>query len=77
MKKLTIAILALLALTGCGDKMKLNPNLIYSGQKWDVVRLNDSIAVCTPGLNANSKLTPVVINLNTSGCPCSEKGGEE
>lgn len=74
MKKLTTAILSLLALTltGCGDKMKPNPNLIHSGYRWDVVRLNDTIVVCTPGLNASSKLTPAVINLNAPDCPCRE-----
>lgn len=69
MKKSIISILSLLALTltGCvdiHDGMTPNPNLIHSGHKWDVVRLNDSIVVCTPGLNASSKLTPVVVNLN-------------
>lgn len=77
MKKPTLTLLALLALTltGCeGNSRKSNPNILYSGQKWDIVRLNDSIVVCTPGLNANSKSIPVVINLHDPDCPCREKG---
>lgn len=78
MKKPTLILLALLALTltGCENNSgKPNKNLLYSGQKWDIIRLNDSIVVCTPGLNANSKSTPVVINLHDPDCPCREKGG--
>lgn len=82
MKKLTLTLLALLAmtLTGCDDGhdgMKPNSNLIYRGHYWDIVRLNDSIVVCTPGLNGSSKSTPVVINLHDPDCPCREKGGED
>lgn len=84
MKKLTLTILALLALmlTGCGEgeaqrSLNQNPNLIYSGHYWDIVRLNDSIVVCTPGLNGSSKSTPVAINLHDPDCPCREKGGEQ
>ena len=79
MKKPTLTLLALLALTltGCGsDSREPNPNLLYSGHHWDVVRLNDSTVVCVPGLNASSKSTPVVINLHDPDCPCREKGGE-
>jgi uncharacterized lipoprotein NlpE involved in copper resistance len=80
MKKQTLTLLSLLALalTGCKnsyDSMEPNQNLIHSGHQWDVVKLNDSIAVCVPGLNASSKLTPVVINLHNPDCPCREKGG--
>ncbi len=84
MKKSTITLLALLALTltGCGSEesqrcSNQNPNLIYRGHYWDIVRLNDSIVVCTPGLNGSSKSTPVVINLHDPDCPCREKGGED
>lgn len=38
-----------------------NPHILYEGHQWDVIRLNDSMVVCVPGLNANSKCTPVVI----------------
>lgn len=41
-----------------------NSNVIFNGQKWDVVKLNDSIFVCLPGLNASSDLTPVIINIH-------------
>lgn len=82
--KLTVLILSLLALTltGCGSEepqrcSNQNPNLIYRGYYWDIVRLNDSIVVCTPGLNGSSKSTPVVINLHDPDCPCREKGGVE
>lgn len=74
MKKTTLTLLALLALTmaGCGgkDDIKPNPNLIYSGYRWDVVRLNDSIVVCAPGFNADSESTPIIINLHDPDCPC-------
>lgn len=83
MKKLILSIFALLALTlagcelaGCeSDIRKPNPNLLYRGHRWDVVRLNDTTVVCTPGLNADSKSTPVVINLHHSDGQCQEKGG--
>lgn len=83
MKKLPLTLLAMLAMTlaGCGNEepqrsSNQNPDLIYRGYYWDIVRLNDSIVVCTPGLNGSSKSTPVVINLNDPDCPCREKGGE-
>lgn len=82
MKKPTLTLLALLALTltGCGSEepqrcSNQTPNLIYEGHYWDIVRLNDSIVVCTPGFNGSSKSTPVVINLYDPDCPCREKGG--
>lgn len=87
MKKPTLTLLALLALlaltlTGCGNeepqrRSNQNPNLIYSGHHWDVVRLDDSTFVCTPGLNGSSKSSPEVINLHDPDCPCREKGGED
>lgn len=77
MKKLTTFLLALLALalTGCENGNR-QPNVLYCGSRWDVVRLNDSTVVLVPGLNAKSGLTPVVINLHDPDCPCREKGGE-
>lgn len=74
MKKPTLTLLALLAmtLTGCGsDNIQPNPNLLYSGHYWEIVRLNDSIVVCTPGLNGGSKSTPVVISLHDPDCDCA------
>lgn len=35
---------------------------IYSGHKWDVVKVNDSIVICVPGLNADDECVPKVIN---------------
>lgn len=61
-----LSALCAVALTGC-DKERIgsgNPNVIFSGQKWDMVKVNDSTVVCLPGLNADSELTPVVINLH-------------
>lgn len=80
-RKIKITLLALLALTltGCGSEesqrcSNQTPNLIYRGYYWDIVKLNDSIVVCTPGLNGSSKSIPVVINLHDPDCPCREKG---
>lgn len=82
--KPTILFLALcaVALTGCGDSHKervtpKNGHVLFRGHKWDVVNVNDSTVVCLPGLNADSELSPTVINLNDPDCPCREKGGEE
>ena len=72
-KKLLLTLLVLLALTLTGCKREKEPNLLYCGNRWDIIRLNDSIVVCVPGF---SKSTPVVINLHDPDCPCREKGGE-
>ena len=84
MKKPILTLLALLALTltGCESEesqrcSNQNPNLIYRGHRWDVIRLNDNIVICTPGLNGSSKSTPVVINLHDPDCSCREKGGKD
>ena len=77
MKKPTLTILALLALTltGCENENRQS-NVLHRGYRWDAVRLNDSTVVLAPGLNAKSGLTPVVVNLHDPDCPCREKGGE-
>lgn len=64
-----LLVLCTVALTGCGDSDKEsakveNNNVLYRGHRWDVVKVNDSIVVCLPGLDANSELVPVVINLH-------------
>lgn len=38
---------------------------IYSGRKWDIVKVNDSIFICVPGLNADAECVPKVINTKT------------
>lgn len=78
MKHLTTilaAVLCAVCLSGCNKERigRGNPNVLYSGQKWDVVKVNDSIVVCLPGLNADSELSPVVVNLHDPDCPCHNK----
>lgn len=63
-KKLIPLLLFAFSLSICScskQERRNNPHILYEGHRWDVIRLNDSIVVCVPGLNANSKCTPVVI----------------
>jgi hypothetical protein len=49
------------ALTSC---LEPNANIVYSGERWDIVRLNDSTFIAVPGLSGSSKMAPVVIETN-------------
>ena len=41
-------------------------SVVYSGHKWDVVRVNDSVLLVVPGLNSSKDAAPVVVKLNGS-----------
>ena len=37
--------------------------VIYKGQHWDVVKINDTMFMAIPGLNASKNLTPIMFNI--------------
>jgi len=56
---LFLAVIAVMA--SCGEP---GGNVVYSGHKWDIVKLNDSTFLAVPGLNAKSDLKPVLLGLD-------------
>ena len=59
MKKIIMLISIVLFLSCQKDK-----TIVYSGQQWGVIQINDSIYILTPELNAGKNLNPIVININ-------------
>lgn len=59
----SIWILFILAITYCSCNNSDKRNLVGKSDKWEIYKLNDTIFVCLPYLNADDKLNPVVINL--------------
>lgn len=76
MKKLTLTLLALLALmlTGCENPPKLTEDVLFSNSNWCIVKLNDSTILCIPN---SQDATPTIINTHDLDRPCQEKGGEQ
>ncbi len=69
MRKLLL-FLSMFFILGCNPKFKESapdengyPKVLRTNGQWEIIQINDSVIVLTPGLN-NSDATPVAINLN-------------
>jgi hypothetical protein len=60
MKKIILLALTTLMMVGCDTKLKHYS--IYRGQKWDILKINDSTYFMVPKYEEYS--TPYVLNLN-------------
>lgn len=52
-------------LSGCEEKNKKEeqyPYRTYRGNKWEMVRINDTIYVMFPHLNTSDNATPIILN---------------
>lgn len=59
MKKIILLVLTTLMMIGCDTKLE---HSIYCGNKWDILKINDSIYFMIPKYEKYS--TPYVLNLN-------------
>ena len=70
MKSLILAILFALCLCSCGCSdsnyelyLEKESRCIGESDQWKIFKVNDTVVVCLPRLNADKKLQPVVLNL--------------
>lgn len=76
MKKLTLTLLALLALTltGCKQHPRNRKDVVFYNVYWDILRLNDSTLLIVP---CSTDTIPFIQRItHDPDCPCQEKGGE-
>jgi len=65
MKKLFGILLVLVLFSSCDrNYQEKEKKIIYSGHRWDIIKMNDSIYVALPGLNGDKKSIPVIFNIN-------------
>ena len=63
MKKVLL-ILGMITLFSCDPNFsKRGEEKVYQGHRWDVIKINDSIYIALPGLNAEKSLTPIMFNV--------------
>jgi hypothetical protein len=63
-KILTFIIFPLILFSCNNNHNNTQGELLYRGQRWDVVKLNDSVYALIPGMNTDKKLEPIIINVN-------------
>ena len=59
--KLMMCIVFVILSSSCDTKH--NDNIIYSGQLWDVILVNDSIIIVVSGFNGDDKAKPIIFNI--------------
>jgi hypothetical protein len=73
MSKIFIVLLFSISIVGLNSCCHHNTNppprkeIVYSGYRWDIVKISSNIYVVTPGVNARRGDTPVVIDINLPG----------
>lgn len=73
MKKPTLTLLALLALTltGCQGKQGTHDNVVHYNAYWDILRLNDSTLLIVPN---SADIIPIIKRItHDPGCPCQQQ----
>lgn len=70
MKKPTLTLLSLLALTltGCQDNLRTHDNVVHYNAYWDIQRLNDSTLLIVPN---SADIIPIIKRItHDPDCPC-------